>query len=178
MSKKDKPSQESHGQTSTTYNILRETTNLDPNQRQSRTVVKRPVSTQEKELKASIQSKNPGGTCNSTLSKKIGDPGRPRMEQNPFKQPEKVPMSPRRATANMVKQRSLGYLNPPTKVVSKQLMADRRHTISNTKQSMDKNATSLSTKLNPLKRQSSAGSGVSNNWKCIASNIDRFCKLN
>ena len=111
LCKKDNPSQESHDETSTTYNILRETTNLDPNQRQSRTVVKRPASTQEKELKASIQSKNPGGTCNSTLSKKIGDPGRPRMEQNPFKQPEKVPMSPRRATANMVKQRS-GIFEP------------------------------------------------------------------
>ena len=71
LSKKDNPSQ-SHDETSTTYNILRETTNLDPNQRQSRTVVKRPASTQEKELKASIQSKNPGGTCNSTLSKKSG----------------------------------------------------------------------------------------------------------
>merc|ERR1719481_457608 len=72
-------------------------------------------------------------------------------------------MSSRRATANnnMVKQRSLGYLNPPTKAVSKQLMADRTHTITNSKQSMDnKNANSLSTKLNPLKRQSSAGSGV------------------
>jgi len=161
LSKKDNPSQESHDETSTTYNILRETTNLDPNQRQSRTVVKRPASTQEKELKASIRSKNPGGTCGSALSKKIGDPGRPRMAQNPFKQPEKVPMSPRRATANMVKQRSLGYLNPPTKAVPKQLMADRTHTITNSKQSMDnKNANSLSTKLNPLKRQSSAGSGV------------------
>ena len=89
-------------------------------------------------------------------------------------------MSPRRATANMVKQRSLGYLNPPTKAVPKQLMADRTHTITNSKQPMDnKNATSLSTKLNPLKRQSSAGSRVSNNWKCIASNIEEsFCKLN
>jgi len=161
LSKKDNPSQESHDETSATYNILRETTNLDPNQRQSRTVVKRPASTQEKELKASIRSKNPGGTCRSTLSKKIVDPGRPRMAQNPFKQPQKVPMSPRRATANMVKQRSLGYLNPPTKAVPKQLMADRTHTITNSKQPMDnKNATSLSTKLNPLKRQSSAGSGV------------------
>ena len=73
MSKKDNPSQESHGETSTTYNILRETTNLDPNQRQSRTVVKRPVPNQEKALQASIQSKNPGGTSGSTLSKKIGD---------------------------------------------------------------------------------------------------------
>ena len=54
MSKKDNPSQESHGETSTTYNILRETTNLDPNQRQSRTVVKRPVTTQEKALQASM----------------------------------------------------------------------------------------------------------------------------
>ena len=54
LSKKDNPSQESHDKTSTTYNILRETTNLDLNQRQSRTVVKRPASTQEKELKASI----------------------------------------------------------------------------------------------------------------------------
>merc|ERR1719474_1135205 len=61
LSKKDNPSQESHDETSTTFNILRETTNLDPNQRQS---------------KASIQSKNPGGTCGATLSKKIGDPGR------------------------------------------------------------------------------------------------------
>jgi len=161
LSMKDNPSQESHDETSTTYNILRETTNLEPNQRQSRTVVKRPASTQEKALKASIQSKNPGGTCGSTLSKKIGDPGRPRMAQNQFKLPEKVSKSPRRATANMVKQRSLGYLNPPTKAVSKQLMADRTHTITNSKQSMDnKNANSLSTKLNPLKRQSSAGSGV------------------
>jgi len=161
LSKKDNPSQESNDETSTTYNILRETTNLDPNQRQSRTVVKRPASTQEKELKASIQSKNPGGTCGSTLSKKIVDPGRPRMAQNPFKQPQKVPMSTRRATANMVKQRPLGYLNPPTKAVPRQLMADRTHTITNSNQSMDnKNATSLSTKLNPLKRQSSAGSGV------------------
>jgi len=161
LSMKDNPSQESHDETSTTYNILRETTNLDPNQRQSRTVVKKPASTQEKKLKASIQSKNPGGTCGSTLSKKIGDPGRPQMAQNPFKQPEKVPKSQRRATANMVKQRSLGYLNPPTKAVPKQLMADRTHTITNSKQSMDnKNATNLSTKLNPLKRQSSAGSGV------------------
>ena len=177
LSKKDNPSQESHDETSTTYNILRETTNLEPNQRQSRTVVKRPASTQEK---ASIRSKNPGGTCGTTLSKKIVDPGRPRMAQNPFKQPQKVPMSPRRATANMVKQRSLGYLNPPTKAVPKQLMADRTHTITNSKQPMDnKNATSLSTKLNPLKRQSSAGSGVSNNWKCIVSNIEEsFCKLN
>ena len=79
MSKKDNPSQESHGETSTTYNILRETTNLDPNQRQSRTVVKRPASIKEKALKASIQSKNPGGSSGSTLSKKIGDSGRPRM---------------------------------------------------------------------------------------------------
>jgi len=158
LSKKDNPSQESHDETSTTYNILRETTNLEPNQRQSRTVVKRPASTQEK---ASIRSKNPGGTCGTTLSKKIVDPGRPRMAQNPFKQPQKVPMSPRRATANMVKQRSLGYLNPPTKAVPKQLMSDRTHTITNSNRSMDnKNATSLSTKLNPLKRQSSAGSGV------------------
>merc|ERR1719370_98828 len=61
----------------------------------------------------------------------------------------------------MVKQCSLVYLNPHTKAVPKQLMADRTHTITNPKQSMDnKNATSLSTKLNPLKRQSSAGSGV------------------
>ena len=88
-------------------------------------------------------------------------------------------MLPRSTTAYMVKQRFLGYLNPPAKAVPKQLMADRTHTITNSKQSMDiKNATSLSTKFNPLKRQSSAGSGVSNNWKCIVSNIEEsFCKL-
>ena len=102
------------------------------------------------------------------------------MAQNPFKQPEKVPKLPRSATANMRKQRFLGYLNPPAQAVPKQLMADRTHTIANSKQSMDiKKATNLSTKLSPLKRQSSAGSGVSNNWKCIASNIEEsFCKLN
>ena len=85
LSEKDNPGQESHDEASTTYNILRETTNLDPNQRQSRTVVKRSASTPEKALKASLQLKNPGGTCGSTLPKKIGDPGRPRMAQNPFK---------------------------------------------------------------------------------------------